>query len=255
MSEPLRIGSVPYLNGKPLIAWFDSADCDVDARLIYDVPSALAPMLRAGELDVAMVSSFEALRAPGLRIVPDVSISADGLVKSVRLFSRVPYGEIRTVAMDASSLTSVALSRIVLADAFGAKPRCVPHPPDLEAMLTACDAALLIGELRLFETPARFVLDLGEAGKALTGLPFVYAAWLAPEEPARPELDEALLRARLWGEARLEELSVEWAARMALPLPAVQDYFHNVMRYDLDAPKRTALAEFRRRSAAHGICD
>lgn len=253
MSDRLRIGAVPYLNAKPLIAWFESPECDVDAELVYAVPSALAGMLREGGLDVAMVSSFEMLRAPGLRIVPDVSIGADGAVKSVRLFSREPYDRIRTVAMDTSSLTSVALARVVLAELYGVRPECKPHAPVLDAMLEACDAALLIGDLRLFETPARFVLDLGAAWKELTGLPFVYAGWLAPVDGRGGELDRALLRARQWGEARLDELSVIWAERMALPLDAVRDYFHHVMRYDLDAAGLQGLGEFRRRCAANGL--
>ena len=105
----LRIGSVPYLNAKPLVDWFHSPECDADVEVIYAVPSQLAQMLRRDELDVANVSIFEAFQNPALTLVPGISISAYGAVKSVRLFSQVPLAEVRTVAMDTSSLTSVAL--------------------------------------------------------------------------------------------------------------------------------------------------
>src|SRR5438552_2632423 len=102
----IRIGCVPYLNAKPLIDWFHSEDCDADVELAYEVPSSLAIGLRDSRLDVALLSTFEIFSNPDLRIVPGLSISADGPVKSVRLFSNVPFDEIRSVALDTSSVTS-----------------------------------------------------------------------------------------------------------------------------------------------------
>src|SRR5579859_4688343 len=100
----LRIGSVPYLNAKPLVDWFHSPDCDADVEIIYQTPSKLARMVRSGEIDLCNCSIFESLREPGLAIIPGISISSDGPVKSVRLFCSKPIYELQTVALDTSSL-------------------------------------------------------------------------------------------------------------------------------------------------------
>jgi len=240
----LRIGCVPYLNAKPLIDWFHEPECDADAVVEYEVPSRLAVRLREGSLDVGLLSTYELFENPRLALVPGISISADGPVKSVRLFSKVPFARIDSVALDTSSLTSTALIRILLSELYDARPEYEPHYPNLEAMLRNHDAALIIGDLRLFETPAAFVMDLGEAWKRLTGLPFVYAAWLARPEAfdfALPILD----RAKEWGCVRLDQLAVKWSDGLSLPLERVRDYFFDVMQYDLDGPKQAALNRFR----------
>src|SRR5262249_47019725 len=200
----LRIGCVPYLNAKPLIAWFHSKSCDADAEVSYQVPSQLAVGLKNGLLDVALVSIFDLFMKRDLRLIPGISISADGPVKSVRLFSKVPFDQIRSVALDTSSLTSTALIRILLTEIYDLSPDYCPHPPDLAGMLDAHDAGLIIGDLKLFDMPAPFVMDLGEAWKKQTGLPFVYAGWLARKELDMPEHYRILTAAKEWGEARLE---------------------------------------------------
>lgn len=255
MRKPLRIGCVPYLNAKPLIAWFHSKACDVEAEIVYAVPSELARQLRAECLDVALVSTFELFHSPGLTIIPDISISADGPVKSVRLFSCVPFHKIECVAMDTGSLTSVAMAKILLRERYGIDPECVPHAPDLDAMLADYDAGLIIGDLKLFDTPATYVLDMGAAWKEWTGLPFVYAAWLAWNHADGARLTDVLTRAKEWGTARLEALSEEWAARLALPIDRVRDYFQNVMQFDLDPRKWEALLLFQRKCVEHGLVE
>ncbi len=249
--EAIRIGCVPYLNAKPLVAWLHSKACEADVNLAYEVPSLLADGLRDGRLDVALLSTFELFRSPSLSLVPGVSVSADGPVKSVRLFSRVPFEQIKSVALDTSSLTSTALIRILLNELHGIYPVYIRHSPDLQAMLSRCDAALLIGDLKLFDTPARYIMDLGEAWKSLTGMPFVYAAWLARAESG--EVNDLLLNAREWGIRRLEPLAQEWSTRLDLPVDRVRDYFTNIMKYDLDEEKRAALREFKNRCIIHGI--
>src|SRR5258708_6696331 len=163
----LRIGCVPYLNAKPLIAWFHSKACDADAEVTYQVPSQLARGLKDDRLDVALVSIFDLFQNPDLELIPAISISADGPVKSVRLFSNVPFDQIRSVALDTSSLTSTALIRILLSEIYGLEASYRPHPPDLNKMLAECDAGLIIGDLKLFDAPAPYVMDLGEAWKQL----------------------------------------------------------------------------------------
>jgi chorismate dehydratase len=250
----LRIGSVPYLNAKPLVDWFHSPECDVEVELIYAVPSELARMLRRDELDVANVSSFEAFQNPELTLLPGISISAYGAVKSVRLFSQVPLSELRTVALDTSSLTSVALTKILLSEQFRVRPQYVSQPPHLETMLHTCDAGLIIGDLKLFALHAQTtVYDLGQGWFDLTGLPFVYAGWLARTDRATPEMAAILNRAKAWGLDRLEPLAAKWAERMDLPLDRSRDYLLNVMNYDLTPEQRHGLETFHRKCLEHGL--
>lgn len=255
MRNPLRIGCVPYLNAKPLIAWFHSRACDVEAKVTYAVPSELACQLRAGRLDVALVSTFELFRTPGLALIPNISIASDGPVKSVRLFSCVPFRNIEYVAMDTGSLTSVALARILLRERYGIDPKCVPHNPDLDDMLATYDAGLIIGDIKLFDTPAPYVLDLGAAWHEWTGLPFVYAAWLTRKSANGALLTNVLTRAKEWGLTQLDSLSKEWAMHLNLPLDRVQDYFQHVMKYDLDPRKWEALLLFQRKCVEHGLVE
>jgi chorismate dehydratase len=249
----LRVGCVPYLNAKPVVDWFHSPSCDTDAEVIYAVPSDLAGMLRQGLLDVALVSTVELFQAPGLRVLPDISISADGPVRSVRLFSRVPFGKIRSVALDSGSLTSVALAKILLAEEFGLSPQVERHEPDLESMLARADAALIIGRLDEFEPCPPYVLDLGEAWKRLTGLPFCYAAWLTREDvPTDPMLD-VLDRAKEWGKLHRGELVRHWSQKLALPTARVGEYLCQVINYDLGPAERKAIELFQEKCAALGL--
>ncbi len=250
----MRIGSVPYLNAKPQVDWFHSSDCDAEAALTYAVPSRLAEMLRADELDVANVSIFEALQNPELVIVPGISISAYRAVKSVRLFSRVPMEQIQSVALDTSSLTSNALLQILLRESFGLSPRYIHHAPDLDAMLAQCDAGLIIGDLKLFDLmPGTVVYDLGQGWHDLTGLPFVYACWLAREDRISEEMTQILTAAKKWGLSRLEELAVKWSAILNLPLDRCLDYLIHVMNYDLTPEQMEGLRLYQQKCFAHGL--
>lgn len=252
----LRIGSVPYLNAKPLVDWFHSPECDADVELIYAVPSQLARMLRAGELDVCNCSIFEGLQQPGLALVPNISISSDGPVKSVRLFCKTPLTQLQSVALDTSSLTSSALTRILLKEQFQLSP-CFRHAaPNLERMLAENDAGLIIGDLKLFDLlPGTTVYDLGEGWKQLTGLPFVYAAWQTPLERTTEEMVQVLTAAKNWGVARLDSLAHKWSVQMDLPLQRCLDYFLNVMNYDLTPHQEEGLRLFQQKCLAYKLID
>lgn len=141
---PYTLGSVPYLNAKPLVRWFEEVPGSVS--VVYGVPSRLPGLLESGKVQAILVSSIEALRRPDLSIADDVAICSVQEVLSVRLFSKKPIAEIRRLALDASSMTSNALARIVLARRYGVEPECSSQPPDLDSMLRDHDAALLIGD-------------------------------------------------------------------------------------------------------------
>lgn len=253
---PIVIGSVPYLNGRPLVRWFtDTEEGRASGiKVVEAVPSVLARMLEADEIAAALVSSVEIFRASGLTYAPDAAVTADGPVESVRLLSRVPVPEIRSVALDTSSLTSVALLRILLSELYGISPCYISRPPDLEKMLAESDACLLIGDLGYREyDPSLHILDLGAAWKELTGLPFVYAPWIGRPERLTPELTDALRRAKEWGTAHLPEIAMIEHTRYNESYERAYHYVAEVMRYDIGDREREALRLFGEKVRAHGL--
>ena len=174
----IRLGAVEYLNARPLVYGLDRHADRFDVR--FDIPARCAELLHRGHVDFGLVPAVEYLRGESFVGVPGVAIGSDGPVASVGVFSRRPIERVRTVALDASSRTSVALFAVLCARYFGIAPEVCAMPPDPERMLEACDAALLIGDVALlFDHEAAGVqkTDLGLAWKAYAGLPFVYAFW------------------------------------------------------------------------------
>src|SRR5437762_3384223 len=139
------VGCVPYLNAKPLVRRFHEMGEASPVKVVYDVPSRLPALLASADVQAILVSSVEALRAP-CRAVDGVSITTRGEVRSVRLFSKVSFKDIRTLALDQSSMTSNALALIVLNELFQAQPETYPASPDLPTMLASADAGILIGD-------------------------------------------------------------------------------------------------------------
>jgi len=250
------IGSVPYLNGKPLNRWFtDTPEGRATGiGVVEAVPSRLATMLERGEIAAALVSSIEYFRHPGLTYAPGIAVAAKGPVRSVRMLSKVPVAEIRTVTLDTSSLTSVTLLKILLKEMFGVEPRYLPHPPNLAAMLAEADAALLIGDLGYRDYgPEYRVLDLGEAWHDLTGLPFVYALWIGPEAALDVRLRQLLLEAKEWGKRNPEWIARAEFERLDESYDRAYSYLTEVMRYDLDAEGEEALRLFGEKARRHGL--
>lgn len=250
------IGSVPYLNEKPLTRWFGHTDEGRAAgiEVVYAVPSELARMLRGGEIAAALVSSFEYFRTPGYGIVPGVSISGQDDIESVRAFSRLPWRQTQSVALDTSSLTSVALLKIVLAEQFASHPAFLHHAPDLPAMLQMADAGLLIGDKGwLADDRGLNTLDLGRAWRRLTGLPFVYAVWLGRPENITPELTKALNTAKEWGRTQFDVIAQEQAAHLGCTPELCRHYLADVMDYDLGEEHQEALALFGAKAYAQGL--
>ncbi len=237
------IGSVPYLNAKPLIKAFQHRGADSPVEVLFDVPSNLPPMLDSGAAQAVMASSFDALRTPGRRIAAGVSISSLGAAESVRLFCKVEPGRIATLAWDASSLTSNHLALVVLAERYGARPAARNMPPARDAMLAECDAAVLIGDNGLAaDSDGVTVLDLGVEWVALTGLPFVWALWIGGRA-LDESLAEQLQQARDWGVRNLDQVTLEAAEETPFDVETCRHYLGEIMNYDLAADH---LAGFRR---------
>jgi len=250
------IGSVPYLNARPLVRWFRDTDEGraSGVRVVEAVPSALAGMLERGELAAAMVSSFELFRRPSLCFAPGVAVAADGPVLSVRMLSKAPIPEIRSVALDTSSLTSTALLKILLAEGWDLRPHYLPAAPDLDGMLERADAALLIGDAGYRDyDPGLHVLDLGAAWRNLTGLPFVYALWIGPRDGLTPEVVAALQQAKEWGRAHREEIACSEYARLGETYERVHHYLTHIMRYDLGPRELEALRLFGEKARRQGL--
>ena len=243
----LVIGSVPYLNEKPLTRWFTRTDAGKDSgiEVIYAVPSELARLLAAGEIAAALVSSFEYFRTPGYMIVPGVSISGQDTIESVRAFAKVPWRRIESLALDTSSLTSVALLKILLAEQLDSYPAFLHAAPDLDNMLAQADACLLIGDKGMQANGTGLnVLDLGHAWRRLTGLPFVYAVWLGQKENITPHLVQSLATAKAWGLTQIEAIAEEEAQRLGTSVRQCRHYLTEVMDYDLGEEHRQALEVF-----------
>ena len=244
---PLNIGSVPYLNGRPLVRWFSDTQEGREAGIsvIEAVPSRLATLLETGEIAAALVSSVELFRSPGLTYVPGIAVAAEGPVESVRLLSRVPLQEIKRVALDTSSLTSVALLKILLRELYNLTPDYIPAPPHLEKMLTEADAALLIGDNGYREYDSAFhVLDLGEGWERFTHLPFVYACWIGRPENLTESLRATLTEAKEWGKTHLDEIARTEHEKIGESYVRASHYLTEIMRYDMGDREEAALRLF-----------
>lgn len=251
----LRIGCVPYLNGRPLVVHLEQPHASSDVELTAAVPSRLAELLDGGALDVALLSSIEAFRQPGRAVVEGVGISSDGPIRSVRVLSDVQPERIAELAVDSGSLTSVALAGIVLAERYGVRPAIRRMEPDVPTMLRSCGAALVIGDVAMRPYRSEWTLDLGQEWKVLTGLPFVYALWIARNESVAEEAGELLRTARDEGQKRLREIAREWAKRTRTPEPLAEEYLLRIVQYDLDDRKKAALEAFRELCRAHGVSE
>lgn len=242
----MLLGSVPYLNAKPLVAWFHTPEGKASGvEVLYNVPSRLARMVEAGEVACAMVSSIELFRHADWEAVPHIAIASMGEVLSVRLFSTVPLDRVRSVALDTSSLTSSALVQVLFARRWQAKPEYIPASPDLDAMLQRADAALLIGDRgMLARSEGLHVADLGEEWYRWTGLPFVWALWLGKKENITQSLVEALLRARQWGIEHMGQIIRGETARLGTKEELISHYLCHVMQYEMTPAHEEALARF-----------
>ncbi len=204
----VRIGAVSYLNARPLVVGLERRRDRFAVR--YDLPSTCAQLLHAREIDLGLIPSIEYLRGTGYAIVPDCAVASDGPVLSVAIFTKVPMSRVQSIALDLSSRTSVALTRVMTAKYFGIAPNFLDEGPDLERMVSRADAALVIGDPALFAEHERLGLekiDLGQAWKDFTGLPFVYACWVGPAGVLGPEDVAALQQARAEGASRPEEVA------------------------------------------------
>jgi chorismate dehydratase len=253
MAKPIRIGAVNYLNTKPLIC--DLEKLAPEAVLVLDVPSRLAALLEEGELDVALIPAIEYFRAGSYCIVPDIAIASRGPVLSVTLFSRVPWPDIRRVALDEGSRTSAALTQILLRNRYGVTPTVQTLPMDALAENTDADAILLIGDRAMQACLPGFAhaFDLGQEWYDWTGLPFVYAFWAVGEGTDLCGVDEALGEAKRRGCAQSGVIAHEEAPRLGLDAGFCRRYLANILSFDLGSREQAGLQEYYRLACELGL--
>jgi len=250
----LRIGAVSYLNARPLTWALERAPERWHVR--YDVPALCAALLHAGEVDVGLIPSIEYLGRSDYRFVPGVGVCSRGPVASVALFTARDLPAIRTIALDISSRTSVALLRVLCARHFRIEPRLVPHAPDLGTMLQACDAALLIGDpaLEAGSGPTGVQkIDLGAEWDRFTGLPFVYAAWTGAPGKVDRRAIEGLQAAQAAGIHATREIASEWARGDDRVADRAMVYLRDNVRYGLGEAEIEGLQVFLDAAADLGL--
>lgn len=258
-SSPVRLGAVDYLNVRPLVAGLEQEPA---FALRFDPPSLCAQLLHEGEIDLGMIPTIAYQHREGYRVVPGAAIGSEGPVASVALYTRVPLRKITRIAADTSSNTSVALLRVLAAERFGISPAIVPAAPDLAAMTTAEDAALLIGDPALFadhEAMGLEKIDMGAEWTAMTGLPFIWAFWAGREGAVDPPGVDRLQQARREGEAASDRLAEAYASAYGRRIGArvdvvlAQRYLKDNIKYDLGEREIAAVERFHQLAFKAGI--
>jgi chorismate dehydratase len=239
--------AVSYLNTVPLVWGFlnDPALRGV-IDLEFELPSVCADHLRAGKADIGIVPVIEMARQK-LEYIRGVGITSDGPVRSILLFSKVPFSEVKTLATDNGSRTSVMLSRIILAEKYGAKPTIVSQPPDLTAMLATSDAALLIGDAALRADPSQIpfaCLDLGDEWTRMTGLPMVFALWSGAKDKIAEPIGEAFRASCRYGLAHLDDIVPRQARERGFSEQLVRDYFTCHIVFELSDRHYAGLQQY-----------
>jgi chorismate dehydratase len=247
--DAIRVGSVSFLNAKPLIYGLEEAE-GVDLQL--DVPSRLLNGLLEARLDVALLPVIDYQRMPGLRILTSGGIGSDGRTLTVRIFSPVPIEKIATLACDTDSHTSVALARIILGEQFNIRPEFIPLDVVKSGDRTA---RLLIGDKVVCEEPVGLThqLDLGEAWKKQTGLPFMFAAWMARAEIVLGDLPNQLERAKREGLAHVDELIARFAVPRGWPPDIARQYLTERLQFDVGPEHLKAIRLFHELAFLYGL--
>ena len=256
----LRISAISYLNTAPLMWDFEHGEAGREFDISYTLPSACARALESGAADIGIIPAAAYAQVPGLTVLPRVAIASLRPVRSILLVSRVPVEKIRTVALDTSSMTSVALTKILFEKWLGGGRTFTTMAPNVEAMLAQHDAALVIGDPALKIDRSRYrTLDLAEEWIRHTGKPFVFAFWAVRQGALSgavqsQDLAAIFQQSRDHGlePANLEQITREWAPRLGLKEVDLRSYLTENIYYYLDPPCLEGLQLFYRYAAEIG---
>jgi chorismate dehydratase len=248
IAEPskFKVRAVSYLNTVPLVWGMLRGPQSAAVELSFSIPSDCGRDVEDGLVDIGLVPVAEIARQ-GMEIVPGVGISCEGPVRSILLFSRVPWKEIKSLAADSSSRSSVELARVILRERYGIEPRVFRQQPFLEEMLAHSDAALIIGDpaLRIEPDESGYEwLDLGAEWFELTQLPFVFAAWAGKPGIAIDRLAKITTDSYRFGEARIEQIVDGQHARRGISKELAHRYLTQHIRFVIGRAERRGLETF-----------
>ncbi len=256
-----RIGCVSFLNARPLIEGLEDG---ADPVVKFDVPSRLLADLEAGEVDVSLCPVIDLQRsAAPLEVVPVGGIGCDGPTLTVRIYSRVPLDQITDIHVDTDSHTSICLMRVLLAELYHIKPRLIDyHAREHVAghrIITQPDTMLLIGDKVVTSAPGDcdypHQMDLGEAWKRLTGLPFVFAVWMARQGSSLGDLPSLLDQNRRTNAKRIDAIVAKHASRLGWPDDLARQYLGHWLKYAIGPRELEAMRLFFSKAKEHGVID
>ncbi|ABF42343.1 protein of unknown function DUF178 [Candidatus Koribacter versatilis Ellin345] len=248
----LRVSAISFLNTAPLMWDFAHGNVGTGFDVHYTLPAQCAEELRQGSADIGIIPVFTYALIPNLVLIPDIAIATKGVVRSILLISKVPVEQIKSVALDTSSRTSVNLTRVLFSKFWDGERSFISHPPDLDQMLAKCDAGLLIGDPALrAKTAGYHVYDLATEWKKFTGKPFVFAVW-AIRMAALTGNDHATKVVEIFQRSRdnglkpehVDELAREWSPKIGISERDVHEYLTHNIDYHLDAENLEGLALF-----------
>ncbi|MBA3440125.1 MAG: menaquinone biosynthesis protein, partial [Pyrinomonadaceae bacterium] len=251
-----RIAASSYLNSVPLIWSFMRGAQQSCVELITDAaPARCADLLAHAAVDAALVPVIEYQRIPEILIVPEVCVGARHIVRSVRIATRgAELKDARTVALDTSSRTSAALTQIIFREFLGRVPQFTPCEPDLNRMLDAHDAALIIGDPGMtFEGEGLRIFDVASLWREFTGLSFVFAMWMAREGVQDKIRKVDFAGARDEGLAQVEVIAAQYEDLLNLPRRELCAYLLENICYELDDEMRTGLELFYKLAYKHNL--
>ena len=276
----LRISIVQYLNTAPLVWGFTNGPLRGKYELSFTVPSQCAEDLRAGRADVAIIPAIEYQRIPGLATLPDMAIASKNQVRSLLIVAKKPIEQVKTFALDSSSRSTQALTRILCAEKWRIAPQFAEALPDLPEMLHNADAALMIGDpalrislateknswsgtpgqnvcqaatLGITSSELLYVYDVVTEWRSMTRLPAVLAVWAARRELATAELTADFQASRDFGLSHLGEISYEAAQDLELPQRALESYLRDNIDFSLDLENRRGLELYFDHAAKLGL--
>jgi chorismate dehydratase len=250
--EKPRVCAVSYLNTVPLVWGIEHGAQRQTFALNYALPSECADQLASGQADIGIVPVIEMARQK-LDYFRSTGIACREAVRSILLVSKVPFREIKTVATDIGSRTSVMLSRIILAEKYGIQPKLISRRAELAPMLGEADAALLIGDpaLRLDPETLPFeTLDLGLEWTRMTGLPMVFAVWSGRKEMMHPAVEQAFLESCRAGLAHMDQIVAEQAPLRGIAAQLAREYLTRHIVFELNARDHEGLNLYLKHAAA-----
>ncbi len=240
LKDKIKVAAVSYLNTKPMLYGIERSDVMDIIELVSDYPANVAKSLQDGAIDVALLPVAAIPSIEGARIIGDYGIAADGNVASVCIFSQVPMEEIETVYLDYQSRTSVRLAQLLLEKYWNKQVVFLPATEHYIDYINGTTAGVIIGDRALKQlVNFEYIYDLAEAWRDFTGLPFVFAAWVANKELPE-EFVNKFNAANAEGLRHIDEVVEE----NPFPYYDLKKYFTQNIHYLLDEEKRKGLAKF-----------